>query len=302
MSTDVPSSPLPGGSAPTRYRRHRDSSARAGVPRGALTELTQDDSAVYPGTSHRYWVHVPAQYDESVPASLLVVQDGEAFADLDGEVRVPIVLDNLVHDGHLPPTIAVLVEPGTRAGALPGATTDGGRRVRQRNVEYDAADDRFARFLLDEVLPEVASRWVLTDDPDRRAIVGFSSGGNAAFTAAWHRPGAFGRVGCFSASFAQMPGGNPYPSLVTAVHRRPLRVFLQVGHHDLGWDEPDDAADSWLAHNLAVAAALAAKGYDLRVVVGDGGHDLAHAGALFPDVLRWLFRAGRPACTTQPPT
>jgi hypothetical protein len=42
-----------------------------------------------------------------------------------------------------------------------------------------------------------------------------------------------------------------------------------------------------------VAAALAERGYDLRFVLGDGGHDANHGGAILPDALRWLWRPAR---------
>ncbi|GAA3518208.1 hypothetical protein [Actinocatenispora rupis] len=106
-------------------------------------------------------------------------------------------------------------------------------------------------------------------------------------TAAWLRPDTFRRVVGFLSSFAQMPGGNPYPATIPLVPRRPLRIFLQAGHRDLRWNEPHH---NWFAENLRVAAALAEAGYDLRLVLGDGGHTPNHAGVLLPDALRWIWR------------
>jgi hypothetical protein len=67
-------------------------------------------------------------------------------------------------------------------------------------------------------------------------------------------------------------------------------VFLQAATRDLNWDA---AERNWLSANLEVAAALAERGYDLRLVLGDGGHDPNHGGAILPDALRWLWRAAR---------
>lgn len=39
--------------------------------------------------------------------------------------------------------------------------------------------------------------------------------------AAWHRPDRFRRVVGFLSSFAQMPGGNPYPAALPAEPRKP---------------------------------------------------------------------------------
>jgi len=84
-----------------------------------------------------------------------------------------------------------------------------------------------------------------------------------------------------------MPGGNPYPELIPTTPRKPLRVFLQAATRDLNYDAPEH---NWLSENLRVAAALAERGYDVRFVLGDGGHDANHGGAILPDALRWLWR------------
>lgn len=210
----------------------------------------------------------------------MVFQDGGGFLDPD-EMRAATVLDNLVADGAIPPVVGVFVDPGV----FPDVEDPRARR--NRNAEYDAFDSRYADFLVDEVLPLVAEQVPISEDPTLRGLCGHSSGGNAAFTAAWYRLDAFGKVIAFSSSFAQMPGGNPYPRLLKTEPRRPLRIFLQVGHRDLGWNGPEG---NWLAENLRTAAGLAEGGYDFRLVVGEGGHDADHAAALLPDALRWLWR------------
>lgn len=277
----MPYRPLQVDQSDVRYGYGPDSIVQPGVPAGETVEFDWDDSTVYPGTSRKFWVHVPAQYDPAVPAALMVFQDGDWYLDPGGEVRGGIVLDNLIHHGDMPVTIGLFVDPGVFAGV-------GDPRDRKnRNVEYDAFDSCYVDCLVDEIVPQVAERYAITEDPDRWGICGGSSGGNCAFTAAWLRPDAFRRViGCLS-SFAQMPGGNPYPELIPTTPRKPLRIFLQAGHRDLGWNEPES---NWLANNLRVAAALAEAGYDFRLVVGDGGHSMNHGGVLLPDALRWLWR------------
>ncbi len=126
----------------------------------------------------------------------------------------------------------------------------------------------------------------MSDDPERWAIGG-SSGGNCSFTAAWLRPDSFRRVLSFLGSFAQIPGGNPYPALIRDTPPKPLRIFLAAATRDIGWNEPEF---NWLSENLQVAAALSERGYDFRLVLGDGGHDPNHGGAILPDALRWLWR------------
>ncbi|WP_018217350.1 alpha/beta hydrolase [Salinispora vitiensis] len=278
MTVEVPYRPLPLNQSKVRYAHGPDSSAQQGVPAGETIEFDWRESRAYPGTSRRFWVHLPAQYDPTKPAALIVFQDGELNLDPEGEVRGGTVLDNLIHHGEMPVTIGLFVDPGTFEGA---------ESPTNRNFEYDAFNDRYVSFLLEEIIPQVTDRYSITEDPELWGIGGCSSGGSCAFTAAWFRPDKFRRVvGCLS-SFAQISGGNPYPELISRVPRKPLRVFLQAGHRDLHWNEPER---NWLANNLRVAAALAEAGYDFRLVLGDGGHSPNHGGTLIPDALRWLWR------------
>ncbi len=268
MESRVPFSPLPIDQSEVGYDHGPDSTPRSSVPRGRTTQLEITDPPAFPGTTRDVWVHTPPT-DSDDPLPIVVFQDGGGFLDPDDDMRAAVVLDNLIDEGVIPPMVGAFVDPGNR------------------NAEYDAADATYAEFLVDEVLPRVDEVARISERPEDRALCGFSSGGNAAFTAAWQRPDAFGKVIGFSSSFPQVKGGLPYPRLIASAPRRPLRVFLQVGHRDLGWDEPED---NWLAANLEVTAALVRRGYDVRLVVGDGGHDSNHAGVLLPDGLRWLWR------------
>jgi enterochelin esterase-like enzyme len=258
-------------SEPIRYAYGPDSDRQPGVPSGTIVEHAWSASRIFPGTTRRYWVYVPAQYSTSEPASLMVFQDGRMYLDPGGEMRVPIVFDNLIHQGEMPVTIGVFVDPGTD----------------NRNDEYDPFDDAYATFLLTEILPNIQDRYLIADDPNRWAIGGGSSGGSCAFTVAWTRPDRFRRVLSFVGSFAQIPGGNRYPDLIQQTPQAPLRMFLQAATRDLNWDA---AEFNWFSANLRVAAALAERGYDLRLVLGDGGHNANHCGAILPDALRWLWR------------
>jgi enterochelin esterase family protein len=258
-------------SRPVRYAHGPDSERRPGVPCGTILEHEWTASSVFPGTSRRYRVYVPAQYAASAPASLMVFQDGELYLDPEGELRTSVVFDNLIHRGEMPVTIGVFVDPG---------------EPDNRNLEYDAFSDDYATFLLTEILPPVQDRYAIADDPDRWAIGGGSSGGSCAFTVAWMRPDRFRRVLSSLGSFAQLRGGNGYPDLIRDMPVKPLRIFLHAATRDLDWGPERN----WLSANLRVAAALSERGYDLRLVLGDGGHDTNHGGVILPDALRWLWR------------
>ena len=259
-------------SVPVRYAHGPDSFPQPGVPTGTIHEHALNTSDAFPGTRRRYWVYVPAQYDGTAPASVMIFQDGWMYLDPDGEIRAGVVFDNLIHRGEVPVTVVVFVDPG---------------EPDNRNVEYDAFSEAYATFLASEILHAVQARYRISEDPNDRAIGGGSSGGSCAFTAAWTRPDFFRRVLSLLGSFAQLEGGNRYPTLIATEPMKPLRIFMQAATRDLGWNEPEW---NWLAENLRVAAALAENGYDFRFVLGDGGHDPNHGGAILPDALRWLWR------------
>jgi gluconolactonase len=261
------------------YSLGPDSQRQPGVPRGTVTQHTWT-SRIFPGTVRDYWVYVPAQYKPERPAAVMIFQDGGGYVKEDGAWRVPIVFDNLIQKGEMPVTIGIFINPGV----LPAASPDRQARY-NRSFEYDALGDRYARFLLEEILPEVGRQYNLSSNPDDRALAGLSSGGICSFTAAWNRPDAFHRVMSFIGSFTDLRGGNVYPDLIRMTEPKPLRVFLQDGRNDLNvW------AGSWYLANQDMAAALEFAGYDTKFVVGDEGHNAKHGGAIFPDALRWLWR------------
>ncbi len=262
------------------YTLGPDSQPHPGVPKGKVTRFTFDRSKLYPGTTRGYWVYVPAQYDASKPACLMVFLDGGGFASETGAWRTPIVFDNLIQQGAMPMTIGVFVDPGV----TPAAAPDQQSRF-SRSYEYDAMGDRYARFLIEELLPEVSRDYKISADPNDRAIAGSSSGGIAAFTAAWERPDAFRRVMSFVGSFTDLRGGDVYPALIRKMEAKPLRVFLQDGTND-----QNIYSGSWYLANQSVASALAFAGYDLNFVVGTEGHNSKHGAAILPDALRWLWR------------
>lgn len=278
MVRELPYTPLSLTQDDVRYAYGPDSFRKAEVMRGRVTEF-RIDSRIFPGTTRRVWVHVAARHRSEEPAAVMFFNDGWWYLDPDGEVRAGIVLDNLASSGAIPPLVGVFVDPGVFE------EPSGPRK--NRNAEYDAFDSRYADFLITEVLPLVARDHAVSDDPDRRGICGGSSGGNAAFTTAWMRPDQLRRVIAFNSSFAQLPGGNPYPALLPNTPPKSLRIFLQAAHRDLNWNQPED---NWFAETLRTAAALAEGGYDFRLVVGDGGHSMNHGGVLLPDALRWLWR------------
>ena len=101
-------------------------------------------SEAYPGTQHTYWVYVPAQYSAKVPASLMILNDGQAFKNMDGDVRAPNVLDNLIYRREIPVIIAAFINPGRRPDQPEPTPQNWGDRDTNRPAEYNTLDDKYA--------------------------------------------------------------------------------------------------------------------------------------------------------------
>jgi len=270
-----------GGGQLEVYTTHPDSVEKPGVPKGKLTQQPKWESKIFAGTTRDWWVYVPAQYRPENPACVMVFQDGQ-----NAKNYVPPVFDNLIAKGDLPVTVAVCISPGTRA--------DG--RTSNRSFEYDTLSDQYARFLLEEILPEVEKTVKLRHDAASRAIGGISSGGICAFTVAWERPNEFSKVLSWVGSFTNIAsgttlreGGHNYAAMIRKTPKKPIRVFLQDGENDL-----DNLHGNWPLANQQMAKSLAFAGYDYHFEYGHGFHSDRHGRAILPDSLRWLWRDYKP--------
>lgn len=267
--------------ADEEYKLGPDSQEQQGVPQGKVEPFSWT-SKIFHGTQRDCWIYVPAQYDPKTPACVMVFQDGGGFQNRKGQWRAPTVFDNLIHNKQMPVTIGIFLNPGVIPP--PSGATNALPRF-NRSFEYDSATDQYARFLLEEILPEVSRKYNLKTDADSRAICGSSSGGSCAFTVAWQRPDQFSRVASFVGSFTNLRGDNYYPDVVRKTEPRPLRVYLQDGKKDL-----NIYAGSWVNANKDLADALEFAGYDYQYVLGEEAHNAKHGSAIFPDVVRWLWR------------
>lgn len=258
------------------YKPGPDSLPQPGVPHGETTVHVFDQSKIFPGTTRKYWVYVPAQYDSAKPAPLLIVQDGIRF-------NATNVLDNLIAKKEIPPMIGIFVTPGV----VPSLSSNTALPRFNRSYEYDGLSDDYARFLLDELLPHIAAdqKLNLSTNASDRMIAGESSGAIAAFTAAWHRPDEFRRVFSAIGTFVGLRGGNEYPTLIRKTEPKPIRVFLQDGAND-----HNSYGGNWFLANQEMLSAFEYAGYDVNHQWGDGVHSGKHATALFPDAMRWLWR------------
>lgn len=268
---------------------------KPGVPQGKLLEKLTHTSRIYDGMVADYWIYVPAQYQASTPAAVMFWTDGEVHINRDAGSRAQNVWDNLTHEKKIPVMIQVLVSPGMI-----------GQR-RMRSIQYDSVDDRFARYVLEEILPEVGKTYNLRKDGYSRAIAGDSSGAICSLNAAWWKPEEFHRVllriGSFTSiqwqrkeedGLTKKDGGQSFPFMIRKSLKKNIRVFLQDGFNDLENDH-----GSWPATNLALVNSLKLKGYDFKASWGNGTHSRNGGNVELAEELIWLWREYDPAKTNQ---
>lgn len=254
---------------------------QVGVPKGEILKFTFESSKIFPGTRREVSVYVPAQYRPDKPACVYVNQDGIQW-------KAPTVFDNLIQQKEMPITIGVFITPGQVKASNEETALD----RYNRSFEYDGLGDAYARFVLEEILPEVEKRKTadgrvlkLSQSGNDRAIGGSSSGAVCAFTAAWERPDAFSRVFSAIGTYVNLRGADRYPSLIRKYEPKPIRIFLQDGSNDL-----NIYAGDWWKANEMMARALSFAGYEVNYIWGEGGHNGQHGTAIFPQAMRWLWK------------
>jgi enterochelin esterase-like enzyme len=281
------------------YSLGPDSLPREGVAKGELRGPFTLPSEAYPGTQHTYWVHVPAQYDPAVPARLMIFNDGQAFKNMEGDLRVPNVLDNLIHRREIPVMLGVFINPGRRPDQPEPTPQEWGDKTTNRPTEYNTLDDKYARVIVDELMPALHKEYNISKDPEHHGIGGASSGAIAAFTVAWERPNHFRKVLSLIGSFVNLRGGHAYADIVRKSEKKPIRIYLQDGRNDnrgLGREGNYNPERDWFLQNVRLLQALTEKGYEVNYQWGIGRHSQKHGGMVLPDMMRWLWR-DHPAST-----
>jgi sugar lactone lactonase YvrE/enterochelin esterase-like enzyme len=266
---------------PETYTLDQASVEKANVPKGELIKFAFDNSKIFPGTEREVTVYVPVQYDGKKPACVYINQDGVQW-------KAPTVFDNLIHSKEMPISIGVFITPGK----VKAQNTENEIDRFNRSFEYDGLGDNYARFLLEEILPEVEKiktkdgrSIFLSKNGNDRAIGGSSSGAVCAFTAAWERPEEFSRVFSAIGTYTGLRGADRYDILVRKHEPKPIKIFLQDGSNDL-----NIYAGDWWKANESMERALTFSGYDVKHVWGQGGHNGQHGTAVFPEAMRWLWR------------
>jgi enterochelin esterase family protein len=270
-----------------------DSLRQEGVPHGEIHGPVTLPSQIYEGTQHTYWVYVPAQYDPAKPCSLMIFNDGHAFLAEDGSARATNVIDNLLFRREIPVMIAVFINPGRRPDQPEPSAREWGDRTTNRPTEYNSLDDRYARVIVEELLPELYAKYNISRNARDHGIGGCSSGAIAAFTVAWERPDQFSKVLSTVGSFTNIRGGHRYPDIIRESEKKTIRVFFQDGRNDNRGRRRGGQYDQtwdWFLQNVRMVEAMTEKGYDVNYSWSIGRHGLKSGGVILPEMMRWLWR------------
>jgi enterochelin esterase family protein len=175
-----------GGHHPHRVAANIDGRVTGHILFVAAADSIYRKRKIFPGTARDYLVYVPADYDGAKPACVMIFQDGSGFVKEDGAWRSPIVFDDLIHQGAMPVTIGIFIDPGVTGNRYNRSYDGLWRPLCALSPRRDLAGSREALQALKQ--------------SERPCHCRQQFGCIAAFTAAWERPDAFRRVLSFVGS------------------------------------------------------------------------------------------------------
>ena len=230
------------------------------APHGSVKPASLESLAL---KEHRpLTVYTPPDYESGKASDLLVVLDGE---DYDGgsssSVPVPVLLDNLIAAGKVPPTVAVFV-----------------RNVGHR-VQDLAGSPPFADFIGKELVPWARRSHRVRAGARHVVIAGGSLGGLAASYCAVRHSEVIGNVVSLSGSFwitKNWQDRPPFPLTLAGEtgdligdlrnsRRLPLAFYVAIGRFEVG--------AAMLGTNRELRDVLLLKGYPVTYREVAGEHD-----------------------------
>jgi enterochelin esterase-like enzyme len=255
------------------YLRSNPGDARA-ASAGTLSPLEIKSRIL--GNSRTLQIYLPPGYGSSRGTyGLLLAYDGIQYTQA---APVPQILDNMIAARVIAPVIAVFLESP------------------DRDVEFPP-NDRFQEFVATELIPLLRSRYHLSTDPRRNAVLGSSYGGIAAAYTAFKHPELFANVISQSGSFGWSPppgdpasvatnrgGVNPDAGwLIKRIAEAPrerIRFHLDAGTWEGG---------NLLYSNRLLQSVLEGKGYEVTYDETDGNHSSYYWMLRLPDGLLWTL-------------
>jgi enterochelin esterase-like enzyme len=227
------------------------------------------------GNTRNVHVYLPPGFDVSRgPYPLLVLFDG---IDYLAAIPAPIILDNLIAQARLPPTIAIFVDPVDR----------------ERELMLDRA---FVDFVAQEIVPSVQRRYRATADPRATVVGGFSSGGLTAVWSAHLHPDVFGNVLAQSDARFRLPSGLD-------CHEFVAREIANAPPCETRFHLEDGQVRPLATPFRYLLPVLQSKGNRVTVQTFIGGHDPSSWRVRLGDALVALLSDARPReVEPRPPT
>ena len=214
-------------------------------------------------------LYLPARFRPTAAYPLLVVHDGSDFLNY---AAMKTVLDNLIHRLDVADVVVAFTDPGERLD------------------EY-ANSAPHARFLADELLPELEVSLPLVGQRAGRCLMGSSFGAVASLSAAYRSPETYGSLVLMSGSFVftdigmEHGGGPVFDPVVKFVNRyraKPRRVADRI-FMTCGVYEPLIVPNRSMVHVFEDA------GMQVRYTEARDGHSWENWRDRLRDALSWVY-------------
>ena len=214
-------------------------------------------------------VYLPASFRKYRRYRLLIVHDGDDYVKYS---RLNHVLDNLIARQEISPLIVALSNPHDRL------------------KEY-ANDPRHASHIVEELIPELETRFPLIKEASGRCIMGASFGGVAALSTAWRYPGVFDSMLVQSGSFAftdigqhsRSPVFDPVVEFMNEFRKAPglpvKRTYVSCGVYE-----------SLIYENRSLVPFLRSHQIETKYEEAYDGHNWENWRDRLRNGLSWLFR------------
>lgn len=276
-------------------------------PKKVVKQKSEKPPELYRSTSHELSsvhlgrpVHVEIIGPKTVsgPLPLLVLNDGQDSA----AVGVKKSVERETATGRIPKILVVGVAAGDRMAEY-------GTAFRADYEGRGAKAGLYAKFVVLELMPWLAERYSISENPAERAVAGYSLGGLSAVDLAWNQPHIFGKTGVFSGSLwwrrytmiERMLGpdrGRLMHLQIRKTRKRPdLKFWFQTGTHDEETDRNNNGVIDAVDDTLDLMSALTRKGYrpyhDFAYCeIREGRHNPETWKKAMPLFLRWAFGDG----------
>jgi enterochelin esterase family protein len=237
-----------------QYVQPEEIQLRPNIPHGRIDAITLTSQIL--NNSRTVKIYLPPDYDTSARLpGVIIVHDGLEYISLAFMDRV---LDYLHDRKEIATPIAVFIPPVNR------------------NAEYyQSQRDLFGRFIVEEVLPYIESRYRVSKLARHRANLGASAGGHITFYLAFKYPNVFG-LGAGQSSYIS----SELQALAATAQDTSQFFYLDVGTYDLS---------GFLQTNRNWKTQLNGRGFQIKYAEFHEGHSWGNWRAHLDDVLRFLF-------------